>query len=520
MSFLLGCAVALSTLGASKEIGPGANVAMEVAALNPGDELVLRGGMYTLPTSRWLIDRNGTAQLPIVIRSKTGERAHLHRPDANQNLADISSRHLVFRELEFSGGSAGLRFLGGASFITIEGCNLHETEDVAIRANDTGGSYEGFRILRNEVHHTQNGTAEGMYLGCHPGNCSFFNGLIEGNWVHHINAPNVTQGDGIEIKDNSYGNVVRDNVIHDTNYPCITLYSARTTTNAPNIVERNVMWNCGDHGIQVSKDAVIRNNIILEAAAEGISVRSHAAVMNGSGNVQVINNTVLAPSGSGSAIAIRDATSAITVANNAVYTAGSAGVQVVNSGSFVTLTNNVGVGGGPMLVAGNLTADLVGANLSGTVPNNVFPKAGGALIGAAAAASAPMEDFNGTQRTAPHTVGAYQAAASNPGWVIVSGFKPTSGGAGGSAGGGSAGGGSAGGGSAGGGSAGGGSTAGGSAAGGSAGAGLAGGATAGGTAGGGAAMTGCGCQSSTTTFVPFALAAIAVLGALLRRRSR
>jgi hypothetical protein len=474
---------ALPALAVTKEIGPSANLAMELAALNPGDELMLQGGTYTLGTSQLAISRSGTAAMPIIIRGKTGERAHITRPNQNQNIADISGRYLVFRDLEFSGGSAGLRFLSSASFITIERCNVHDTGDVAIRANDSGGTYDGFRILRNEVHHT-NDTGEAMYLGCNSNACRFANGLIEGNWVHHTNGASVVQGDGIELKEGSYNNVIRDNVIHDTKYPCLTLYSAAANASTPNVVERNVLWRCGDHGIQVSQDAVIRNNIILGAVNDGISVQPHAQVTGGTGDVRVVNNTVLDVNGAG--IAVRGAMAPVLVANNAVYVQSGAALFVNSSGTNVTFSNNVGVGSG-MLAAGNLANDFVSANYANMPPNDVFPKAGSALIGAGLASAAPVDDFNGTARTMPTTVGAYQAAGTNPGWTLVAGFKPGSGGAGGgSAGGGSAGGGSAGGGSTGGGSTGGGSTGGGSAGGVSAG----GGSAAGGSAGGGPAAGG------------------------------
>lgn len=34
----------------------------------------------------------------------------------------------------------------------------------------------------------------------------------------------------------------------------------------PNVIERNVMWGCGDHGIQSAADVIIRNNIVLGSA--------------------------------------------------------------------------------------------------------------------------------------------------------------------------------------------------------------------------------------------------------------
>ena len=163
---------------------------------------------------------SGTAQVPIIIRAKDGEVPIITRPDAKQNTINITNAsYVVLKGLEVTNGSHGIR-MDHSSFITIEECEIHDTGDVALSAN-TGAEYEGLQILRNHIHDT-NDTGEGMYLGCNNNACQMFDSLIEGNYVHHTNGPTVVQGDGIEIKEGSYNNIVRDNVIHDTNYPCIS----------------------------------------------------------------------------------------------------------------------------------------------------------------------------------------------------------------------------------------------------------------------------------------------------------
>ena len=145
------------------DIAPGGNLRTAIAALKPGEELRLAGGTYTVD-SGFRVTVNGTAQQPIVMRSKDGERAIIQQTNSGQNVFEISSsKYFVVRNIEFTGGSHGIRLMS-SSFITIEGCEVHDTGDVAISAN-SGGTYEGLKILRNNVHHT-NGTGEGMYLGC------------------------------------------------------------------------------------------------------------------------------------------------------------------------------------------------------------------------------------------------------------------------------------------------------------------------------------------------------------------
>src|ERR1041385_8471170 len=54
------------------EIGPGDDLSAAIAALMPGDVLVLQGGTYSL-TSKLTIGVSGTEAAPIVIRAKEGE---------------------------------------------------------------------------------------------------------------------------------------------------------------------------------------------------------------------------------------------------------------------------------------------------------------------------------------------------------------------------------------------------------------------------------------------------------------
>src|SRR5687768_15949350 len=128
-SFLLG---ALSSAAAATVVVmPSDDVEGAINAAMPGDEIVLAGGTYEM-TERLGISVAGTPAAPIVIRAKEGEKPHLHREGAAQNTIDVDdARHVVFRGLEISGGSHGLRLVK-ASFVTIEDCEIHDTADVAL----------------------------------------------------------------------------------------------------------------------------------------------------------------------------------------------------------------------------------------------------------------------------------------------------------------------------------------------------------------------------------------------------
>ena len=398
------------------EIGPGDDLEAAVANLSPGEELVLRGGTYFFDENVTLT-ANGTAAQPILVRARSGEQPVIEQATANQNVVEINgSSHLVFRGIEFTGGSHGIRLIN-SNFVTIEDCEVHETGDVAISAN-SGGTYEGLRILRNHIHHT-NGTGEGMYLGCNNDGCRIANSLIEGNYIHHTNRASVVQGDGIEIKEGSYGNIVRDNVIHDTNYPGILLYST-VGNGAPNIVEGNVIWNVADNTMQIAADAIVRNNIILG----NVAFQSHQS--GSPSNLEFVHNTVISD---GTAIVVRDVSGSVDIANNAIYAQGQAINLISGDLGQVRLTGNVGAGGvsgaNSGFVEGNgIANDLVNGHYNGAPPIDVFPAPGSALIGAGDPAYVPASDFNGTLRNGNVDAGAYAFdAAGNPGWSLSPGFK-------------------------------------------------------------------------------------------------
>lgn len=414
--FVISLAIVFCASAIADEIGPSDDLEAAVAALVPGEELLLRGGTYRFDENVTLSAR-GTAASPIVIRAVDGERPVITQATNRQNVVEITrSSHLIFRDLAFTGGSHGIRLID-SDFITIENCEVFETGDVAISAN-SGGTYEGLRILRNHIHHT-NGTGEGMYLGCNNDGCRVANSLIEGNYIHHTNRTSVSQGDGIELKEGSYGNIIRDNVIHDTNYPGIIVYST-VGNGPPNVVERNVVWNVNDNTVQLAADTVFRNNIVLG----NIAIQSHQA--GTPSNMEILHNTIISSS---NGIDVRDVSGPVLIANNAVYAQATAIRLLSGDLSQVQISGNVGAGGltgaGSGYSDGNgIDADMIAADYSGSPPINPFPAAGGALVSAADPEHVVDDDFNGNLRSGQTDVGAYSFySEGNPGWEISEGFK-------------------------------------------------------------------------------------------------
>jgi len=415
-----GLAVAVGTaLPASAgiiEIYPGDSFENAAENLHPGDTLIVHAGEYT-HTSRIGISVHGTAQAPVVIRGAEGEvRPRIRLIASGHNTIDISgATWLTLRGLEITspgiGGADGINLNGGPSHITIEDNVIH---DVAVGINFRS-SMDHIVARRNEIYDTK-GTGEGMYIGCHDGSCTVRDSIIELNYIHHTN--NADQGDGIEIKKNSHSNIVRDNVIHDTRYPCIILYGAGG--NGRNIVERNVVWSCADAGLQVAADALVRNNLIFGNDGDGISSQSHNGVSPD--NLQFVHNTIV---GGNTCLRLNgwaDKTNMV-FANNAVYCAGAN--FSIGSLSGVTVSGNVFEATPPAFPpSGYVTGRSLAQDFIDAANRDVYPAVDSPLIGAGDAGHAAADDFNAATRAGAIDAGAYDwSGPTNPGWRVTAGFK-------------------------------------------------------------------------------------------------
>ena len=271
--------------------------------LQPGDTVLLEEGTYSDPR-RLVLEHRGTREAPITIRGEPGNRVLFQRPDAKQNTFNLEgAEFLSIEKIEITGGSAAIRISNPdgelVRNITLRGLHIHHIGGVAITCNHLGKIYEGMHFQGNEIHHT-GGHGEAFYLGANndaDGNTVtvFRNSLIEENYLHHLNGPTVSQGDGIELKDGSYGNTIRNNVIHDTKFPAITVYG--TDGNERNVIEHNVLWNTGDHGIQAASEALIRGNVVLDAKGDGIRSKSHQSARVG--QLEILGNTIFQENGVG-----------------------------------------------------------------------------------------------------------------------------------------------------------------------------------------------------------------------------
>ncbi len=405
-------------------------------SLNPGDEVVLSAGTYS--DSRRLSFRSfGTAENPIIVRASEGVSVTITRPNASQNVMNVEgAQYVTFRGLDIVGGSAGIRIQRQSgrqpTSLTFEDMVIRNTASGGITANQSGTTYDGLIFRRNEIANV--GGLAGLYLGCNNASggataCEFKNGLVEENYVHDLGGG---VGDGIQIKDGSFNNIIRDNVVVNTGVGgSVGILVYGTDGNARNIIEGNVIWNSGDNAIQAASEATIRNNIIFSSGPgfNGIASQPHQSAIPG--NLTIVNNTVFSTGGD-DVLDINyggPLSGPIIVANNALYaTQGGRAIRVPSSGD-VTVVGNVGVGSDS---PGSLSNDPSAWNPTGNLladfgnfaSMDSFPIAGSNLIGAGDATYQPAVDFNGVSRAGTNDVGAYRYDPNgNPGWQISSAFK-------------------------------------------------------------------------------------------------
>ena len=415
---LLICSLSVSARTISAK--PGDDVEKVISTLLAGDILILKDGNYPL-TERFSFSLSGTAENPIIIRAADDAHPRFHRTSVNQNIWDIENAHYVTIDgLHFSGGSAGVR-VWNASHFTFSNNEIFGTDDAALTMNIEGGQYDTVSILNNHIHDTR-GTGEGMYLGCNFNQCQLSNSLIEGNYIH--DTLNAEQGDGIEVKEGSSGNIIRNNVIHDTNYPCILTYGT-LGNGAQNIIENNFVYNCGDHGIQSAADTIIRNNIVLNTKLDGIAMQHHQSSYPA--NLVITNNTVV--KSTGAAISLNGNSGSVVIANNAIYSKTGKSLELSNTNhSLLKLSGNVGAGiydGSSGFIQGNITTDFVQGHYKGAPPIDLHPVAKSKLIGAGNSNVTVTTDFDGNQIRRTADVGAYvfNPTKNKLSWILSNSFK-------------------------------------------------------------------------------------------------
>ena len=368
----------------------GANLKAAMQGLSAGEELQVGGGTWTIDS---LLDLSlsGTSSAPIWITAQAGQTPVITRSNASQNTVNVGqtahAEYLCLRGLEITGGSIALR-IHDASHVWVDQCHIHDCADNAIAANTQPTDHLYF--TSNEVHGT-GGTGEGFYIGGNFSSPVAHDCVIALNHVYNTGG---SQGDGIEVKQGSWGNLIAENYVHDTNFPCILVYG--TDGNPVNVVERNVCVGSGDNVMQVQGEAIVRNNV-LSNGANGFYSHDHQDL---SRDLEFTHNTII---NVGTAARLVDWNNrpGMVFANNAVYSQTGVAIQFTSGSVGVTMTGNVAYGpvtgaAGGYALGGGL-ADFAAVTWTGSLLD-VTPSPIGPLVGAGDAAHGATLDLTGDMR--------------------------------------------------------------------------------------------------------------------------
>jgi len=271
------------TLGA-----PWATIQHAADTVQPGDTVQVRAGNY----AGGYFETSGTADLPIVLENYPGESPSI--TDDNPTTPD------------------GIN-LEGASYMTVQGFTVNGRTRAGIRA-----------VLCEHVTIRGNTMDANGVWGVLTGFCDDL--LIEGNV-----ASNSIEQHGIYVGNSGDRPVIRGNTIFGNNANGIHMNGDISQggdgiiSNAT--VEDNVIFDNGlggGSGINCDgvQDSLIRNNLIYDEHASGISLYQIDGGGPSTGN-RVLNNTVLIASNGRWALNIQDGAANTTARNNILWNAHS-----------------------------------------------------------------------------------------------------------------------------------------------------------------------------------------------------
>ncbi len=328
--------IRISVEAGADEISNGVRLRKAIDALVPGDQLEVGSGTYSVDRW-WNVTISGTSEAPISIVSARDASVIITRPDAKQNILNLGQnapvQYVVLRGLEFTGGSHGIR-LGKCSHVWIDRCHIHHTGDVCLSANTSDSHH--LNLTRNTIHNG-GGTAEGMYLGGNNGEVIMSESVIALNHVYDCRG---TQGDGIEVKQGSWGNLITENKVHDCNYPCITVYG--TSGMPQNMIERNLCYRSLDSVMQVQGEAIVRNNVLIDGKNAAFASTDHQAKTT---NLQVVHNTLINTNHAFRGGSWNDREKMV-LANNVIYSKEQNAMHFPNGSQGVSIQGNVVLGDG------------------------------------------------------------------------------------------------------------------------------------------------------------------------------
>ncbi|WZP01133.1 DUF4082 domain-containing protein (plasmid) [Isosphaeraceae bacterium EP7] len=285
----------------------------------PGDVISVRAGTYAGFIMGWNSPQGGTANAPITFQADPGTLINVRNgktPDAinleNCNYVTISgftitpdaSQSNWRTALRAAGGGIGVNFSNNTIQLRqVDQCGMMTsfTTDLLVQNNKVSGGYDtGIYVANSAVRPTVRGNTVTNVLG---------NGLL-------LNGDSSQGGNGLIP-----GALVENNIITNVGMGgSLAKYGPGSAINLG--------------GVQ---NSVIRNNIIANAHAKGLTV-AQLQSSQGSTNNLIANNTIMVAADGQSALRLADASTGNTIINNVLYSASTNGTDGTVIASAASLT--------------------------------------------------------------------------------------------------------------------------------------------------------------------------------------
>lgn len=416
--------------GISATVSPGDDIGAVVSSLRPGDVITFNGGTYDLADTLRISEALGDPGNPVTLTAASSGAAPVLRAIEGDTVFVLQdSANVVIENLVFEGGPNWEEEGGG-------GVVIQNSSGVTFRNNDVrrvrgdllrlSGDTSDLTVIDNRLEFSSSGS--GIYVGCGDGSCWMSDSRIEHNLIHDTGTPE-NQRSGLFLDNGCQGNTLVDNVIYNTTSLGIRVKT--TQLGDENVVEGNAIWNTGSHGIEVTGEALVRNNVVFETGGVGIRSSDSEGELR---NVRITYNTIALTQQEGARLENWADKENMVFSSNVIANITGRGFRYTDDPDETQnrITANVvsGLVEGidlaiqtDWLRPGGGTGDFV------DVLNwDFYPTPSGTLGGAGDPASeawVPGIDFNGSPRNGEFpTVGALEyLGRENPGWVIRESFK-------------------------------------------------------------------------------------------------
>jgi hypothetical protein len=308
--------------------------------------------------------------------------------------------------------------LEGASWVVIDGFVVNDRTRTGVRA-----------VLGDHV------TIRNCRLG-NNGRWGILTGFVDDMVIEDNEAYGSQIEHGIYFSNSGDRPVIRRNLVHDNNANGIHMNGDESQGGdgviSDALVERNVIWGNGEAGgsginMDGVQNSVVRNNLLYDNHASGISLYRIDGGAGSSGNL-VVNNTIVNAADGRWAVNVADGSTSNTVVNNVLYTAHSfRGAITIDPASLPGFASDHNVvmdrfsddGGDTVMSLAAWQALGHDANSVVAAPADVFVtpgldfhlRPGSPALDLGTLAGAPSEDLEGAPRPVGPAVdaGAYEA---------------------------------------------------------------------------------------------------------------